>query len=248
MDAYQYALKVFRLHMQRAFDTETVAGKTILEIGPGDSVASAIIGRAYGASQIILVDAGHYASESMGFYRELADLMRSHGLAAPQLSFARGLSDVLSCCHAKYFAAGVESFRGIETRSVDYIWSHSVLEHVPKVDVQRLLQECKRVLRANGVMSHNIDFQDHINHSLNSLRFSEAVWESPLMRNSGFYTNRIRAGEMHDMVRSAGFTILQEGFGQWPTLPLSRDKLDASFKNLTDEDLLIRTSHFLARA
>lgn len=46
MDTAQYALGVFSSHVQRAGLGGGLAGKTVLELGPGDSVATALIAKA----------------------------------------------------------------------------------------------------------------------------------------------------------------------------------------------------------
>lgn len=247
MDDPGYALKIFRLHQNRAFDDPSLMGKTILEIGPGDSLASAVIGRAYGADTILLVDVGDFADHDLAPYRAIAERLRAEGLPAPDLGTVRDFDAFLECCHARYLTDGLRSLAAIPPHCVDYIWSHSVLEHVRKSEVEETFRQFRRILRPDGRMSHNVDFQDHLAHSLNSLRFPERVWESDFMRSAGFYTNRIRAKQMHQAVREAGFAITDENFGRWPALPLPRRKLDAAFQALDEDDLRIRTSSFCAQ-
>src|SRR3954451_4881125 len=65
MDRSDYVLRVFRQHFAQAGDfndREFVA----LEIGPGDSISSALVARAHGATQVHLVDAGMYATQDIG--------------------------------------------------------------------------------------------------------------------------------------------------------------------------------------
>ncbi|WP_309630369.1 methyltransferase domain-containing protein [Brevundimonas sp.] len=247
MDRPDYALKIFDLHILRAIPDGRLDGKTVLEIGPGDSLASAVTARAHGAAEALLVDAGAYASRDVDLYRAMAAALEARGLPPPDLSDAATLEDVLAHCSARYLTTGVDAFADMPDASVDLIWSHSVLEHIPLKQLPHLFGEMRRVLKPEGLISHNIDFQDHLAHGLNSLRFSEAAWESPTMANAGFYTNRVRAGAMHAMVREAGFEILQEDFGRWPAPPIARRDLDPAFRDLSDDELRIATSHLLAR-
>ena len=92
----------------------------------------------------------------------------------------------------------------IEDNSIDYIFSHSVMEHIRKYELDSLIREMFRVLKPNGVISHNINYKDHLGESLNNLRFSEKLWESNLFANSGFYTNRVPALEMHNLFKRNG--------------------------------------------
>jgi SAM-dependent methyltransferase len=247
MDQHKYAIKIFDLHTRRAFPDGRLDGKIVLEIGPGDSLASAVSACAYGAAETLLVDAGAFASRDVALYRAMADLLAEKGCAAPALGDALTMEDVLARCSARYLTQGVKSFAELPDGSVDFIWSHSVLEHIPLNELPLLMREMRRVLKPDGCMSHNIDYQDHLSHALNSLRFSQDFWESPLMSNAGFYTNRVRGLTMHTMMREAGFELTEEGFGRWPKLPTPRVSMAPEFRDLEEDELLIRTSHVLAK-
>jgi SAM-dependent methyltransferase len=248
MDSADYPLKIFRLHVERAHPQGLPPGSVILELGPGDSIASAIIGYAYGARRTHLVDVGDFASKNVEFYRSLAADMKKKGLDVPDLSSAATFDDVLRACRAEYLTQGISSLRQIPSGSVDFIWSHSVLEHVRKHELEAVLREFKRIMKPGSLSSHNIDFQDHLGGALNNLRFSEKLWESPFFAGSGFYTNRIPAVTMHGMFSAAGFEIRQEAFGKWPELPTPRASMHADFQRYGDDDLINRTSHVLLKA
>ena len=167
---------------------------------------------------------------------------------APDFSMAASFEDILRICNAEYLTNGVSSLRQIASGSIDFVWSHSVLEHVRKNELGTVLQELKRILKPGSLSSHNIDFQDHLDGALNNLRFSERVWESSLFSKSGFYTNRIPAVTMHCMFKAAGFEIKEEAFGRWSSLPTPRPSMHADFQQYRDEDLCNRTSHVLLKA
>jgi SAM-dependent methyltransferase len=247
MDRGDYALKIFRLHVQRAFPAGLPQGACVLEMGPGDSIASALIAAGHGAGQVWLVDAGDFASKDVALYRALAADLARQGIAVPDLSACASFDDVLAACRARYLTAGLASFGQIADGSVDMIWSHSVLEHVRKAELEATLASMHRVLRPGGQASHNVDYQDHLDRALNNLRFAARLWESPLLAESGIYTNRVPAVVMHRLFRQAGFELLQENFGCWPTLPTPRRAMAAEFAAYTDQDLLQRTSHALLR-
>jgi SAM-dependent methyltransferase len=247
MDAAYYSTKIFKLHTERAYPEGLPCGAVILEIGPGDSIASAVIAKAHGVARSYLVDVGSFAIDDVGFYQMLAVSLKQRGLLSPDLSQATSFEDVLQQCNAEYMTNGLLSLKSIPSGSIDLIWSHSVLEHVRKHELADVLKELKRILKPNGFASHNIDFQDHLAGALNNLRFSESMWESPLFSRSGFYTNRIPAFTMHRMFRDVGFNIEREEFGQWPQLPTPRGALHSDFKIYRDDELMNRTSHVLLR-
>lgn len=248
MDTADYPVKIFNLHVNRAFPQGMPPGLVVLELGPGDSIASALLGFASGVRHTYLVDAGNFARKDVTFYRFLAADMASRGLPMPDIATARSFQDILKLCNAEYLTEGVSGLRHIPSASVDFVWSHSVLEHVRKHELATLLVELRRILKPGALASHNIDFQDHLDAALNNLRFSEHCWESPLFANSGFYTNRIPAVRMHAMFKEAGFEILREAYGKWPVLPTPRVAMQPEFQAFRDEDLINRTSHVLLRS
>ena len=136
----------------------------------------------------------------------------------------RSFEDLLQFYNGTYLKFGLKSLERIEDNSIDYIFSHSVMEHIRKYELDSLIREMFRVLKPNGVISHNINYKDHLGESLNNLRFSEKLWESNLFANSGFYTNRVPALEMHNLFKKNGFDLVKEYFGQWENLPLKENQ------------------------
>jgi len=247
MDSTDYPVKIFNLHLKRAFPDGLPSDAVMLELGPGDSLASALLGYASGASMTYLVDVGSFARKDVAFYQTLAADLSNRGLQCPDLSDALTFNDILQASNASYLANGLSSLRMIPSESIDFVWSHSVLEHVRKDELPEVLFELHRILKPGGLSSHNIDYQDHLAYSLNNLRFSEKLWESNFFAKSGFYTNRVPAIRLHRMLQEAGFKILHEEFGKWDKLPVLRRTLHSDFTKFTDEELCNRTSHVLLK-
>ena len=217
----------------------------ILELGPGDSIASAIIGFSYGASCTFLVDVDYYVTKNLNFYRKLISTLKSKGFRTPDISEAKSVEDLLKSCNGIYLTKGLSSLKSIESNSINFVWSHSVLEHIRKYQFFEIQRELKRLLKPSGKASHNIDFQDHLDYGLNNLRFSEKIWESKLFANSGFYTNRLPAVEIHRLFKNKGFKLINENFGKWDKLPIKRNKVNNIFNQFSDRELAISTSSFL---
>jgi hypothetical protein len=247
MDSYEYPVKIFNLHVNRAYPDGLPDNSVILELGPGDSIASALLGYANKVKLTYIVDVSDFARKDTKFYKTFSEELKQRGLELPNLSTAHDINDILSKCNAKYLTDGLASLKRIPSHSIDFIWSHSVLEHVRKNEIDELLVELHRVLKPNSMSSHNIDYQDHLDFSLNNLRFSEKLWESSFFANSGFYTNRIPAVILHDKFQHSGFKIIHQGFGKWPRLPISRNALSSDFRKYTDEELINRTSSVLLK-
>lgn len=246
MDKIVYVKNVFNHHVAKAGLEGALAGKTILEIGPGDSVAVALLAACHGA-KCILLDDGAFASKDITVYQKLALDLSECGFSPPILSSAATLLDVLEACGAIYLTDGLTSFSDIETGTVDFIFSQAVLEHVRKHEFAETMRECHRVLSPTGVVSHQVDLKDHLSGSLNNLRFTEKIWESNFFVNSGFYTNRIRYSEMLNFCKDAGFSIEVLDTTRWDKLPIKRSALHIDFNKLTDEELTVNVFDVLLR-
>ena len=245
METTAYALKIFRLHEKECWREGLPPDFTALELGCGDSVASALIAAGRGARKTWLVDTGPYASRDIALYKNMAQELKAEGVPAPDISQAGSLKDILTACRAEYVTRGLESLRAIPSESVDFVWSHSVLEHVRKRKCLDTMKELRRVLKKTGRASHNVNLQDHLGYALNNLRFSESLWESDFFAGAGFYTNRLRYRQMLDLMRQAGFSVLSEDSGRWDKIPTPRERMAAPFRNLPEDELLIRTCHIV---
>jgi SAM-dependent methyltransferase len=238
MDSSEYALRIFNSHTEKTGLSNALRDKTVLEIGPGDSIATAIIASAHGACAI-LVDAGAFVRSDIAPYIELVRVLSKQNLFPPDLSECLTINDILDRCGARYMTEGLRSLAQIESESVDLIFSQAVLEHVSKREFRETMQECRRILRPTGICSHQVDLRDHLDGALNNLRFSEWIWESDFFAKSGFYTNRIRYSQMLDLFDQAGYKTKITKLQKWDVLPTPRAKLDESFRRLPEDDLLV---------
>jgi SAM-dependent methyltransferase len=239
MERPEYALRIFRRH----FDAAGLAGKAEgfvgLELGPGDSLCSALIAKTFGGSRTFLVDVESCATTDLSVYRRMEAHLRQLGMYPPNLDHCRTMDEVAEVCGAEYMTEGLDSLRKIPSASVDFVWSNAVLPYVRRNQFVLTLQELRRVQRQGGVASHTIPIKDIIGGKLNDLRFGAGIWESPLMANSRFYTNRLRYLELLRLFREAGFEpeVVREIC--WKTLPIPRRKMAKEFAQLSEEDLQV---------
>lgn len=243
MDNSEYSISVFQSHIISSRYGSDINGKVILELGPGDSISTAIIAASYGA-KAILIDVGNYVKEDLETYLKLVKSLQSKGFNPPNIENCKTIQDILSVCKAKYYTDGVYSLQKIPSDSVDLIFSQAVLEHIWKQEFFPMMSECKRILFQNGVASHRVDLRDHLGGALNSLRFSERIWESKFFIRSGFYTNRIRFNQMDQIFKRAGFVVNYPKIDKWDILPTPISKMDQTFQKLSD-DLLISGFHVI---
>jgi len=243
-----YAYGVFRQHFDASAFPRKAGGFVALEIGPGDSLLSTVIAAAFGASKCYLVDTGNYAITRVAPYREVVRLLSSYGLAPPDLAGAQDLGDILRRCNATYLIEGLASLRELPSHSIDFAWSHAVLEHIRHREFAAGVHELRRVLVPDGCVSHQVDLKDHLGGGLNNLRFPSRWWEAEWLAHSGFYTNRLRFSEMMRVFAAEGFSVESLVTGRFESLPLPRASLAREFRNLSHEDLMVSDFHAVLRA
>jgi SAM-dependent methyltransferase len=236
-----YAIAVFEHHY--GLVGSPAEGFTFLELGPGDSLASAPIGRAFGAARGWLVDAGAYASRDIRIYRRLIDTLaeRHEQFDAGALQAAKGIETLLQVCNARYLEEGLASLREIPDGTCDFTFSQAVLEHLPRDEFAATLAELYRILKPGAMSSHQIDFRDHLGGGLDNLRFSERLWEAPwFAQRSGFYTNRLRHGDMDRAFRAAGFEVEWITVNRYDAPPIEHRHLAPQFRDMDAAELCIK--------
>jgi SAM-dependent methyltransferase len=239
MDQATYVLKNFNEYCSIAnLNQKDLKGKTLLELGPGDSIATALVAASYGA-KTILVDVGHYAVNDTKVYQTLANELRLKGINAPNINSAQTLDEVLKICNAEYLTNGLDSLYKIKNNSVDLIVSQAVLEHIRKDKFLSVIQETKRVMNKKGNSVHTVDLKDHLSKALNNLRFQNSFWESKFISSSGFYTNRIRYSQMLQIFEDAGFLNKIINKNVWEEIPTSKKYIAHPFNLLTDDELCV---------
>lgn len=246
MNRPEYALQVVMSHLGRVGWT-TLGGKTVLELGPGDSLASAVIARALGSQQVYLVDAGDFAAAEPTIYVELQRYLESQGLQPPDLAACSTRDEMLTACRAEYITSGLKGLRRVPSMSVDLVFSQAVLEHIRLAEFDETHREVRRVLRSDGLASHQVDLKDHLGGALNSLRFSAATWEAEWMVSSGFYTNRLRYSQVVAAMTRAGLLPETTDIQRWDALPTARTKLAPPFRSMSDNELRVQQFDCVAR-
>jgi SAM-dependent methyltransferase len=247
MDEPAYAYGVYKKHFDQVQSRRILDRFVGLELGPGDSLFSAMVAHAFGASAYHLVDVAAFAHDDLKRYRAMADFLMGQGLPTLDAEDLTSIKTILAVCRATYGTSGLTSLRAIPDKSVDFVWSNSVLQHVRRAEFLETMRQLRRVLRADGISSHWMDLRDCLGGALNNLRFRESVWESPFMAGSGFYTNRIRYSEMLTLFKEAGFESEVINLKRWDRLPTSRSKLDDRFRGLPEDELCVRGFHVILR-
>jgi hypothetical protein len=245
MSQEHYAEKIFYLHFKNFPEKSRPENFTLLELGPGDSLLSGLFSYINGCKQTYLIDTGNFSDCSLNLYKHILKKSAKSSLDdLPEFETTTEMCEQLSII---YLTDGLDSLGTIEDNSVDFIFSHSVMEHVRKAEISETLKELYRMQAYGGYSSHNIDYQDHLGGNINNLRFSESLWESEFFAQSGFYTNRINAPDMHENFRKAGFKIIDENFGNWGTRKLDVRKIHKDMFQPAIETKLFPTSSILLK-
>jgi len=247
MDDPETAFRVFHMHC-RAAGFEGCTGYTVLELGPGDSMLTALFAASAGAGRTILLDQTSLAAVRLDLFAAAEAMLARRGLPAPAAADAGSVPEALSRLNCSYLVDGLASLRAIPDASVDFIFSNAVIEHVRKRDFSETARELYRIMKPDGVGSHWIDYRDHLDMKLNNLRFSEPVWESDFMVNSGFYTNRLPAFAIRGLFEQAGFAVELRDADLWSGgLPTPQNVMSEPFASMTPDQLMVMTNWLLLR-
>lgn len=236
MNEPEYAYQVFIQHFNRFQSPKQ--DFISLELGPGDSLFSALISKAFGGSKTYLVDVGDFADKNIKTYQAMAQFLKDKNLPVEDIEKCQSLTDILELCSANYLTSGLASLKNIPDSSVDFIWSHGVLELIRRSELLETLKELRRIIKPNGICSHLIPLVDSLGE-LNSLRFSQDIWESDFMFDSGFYANRLRYSQLLELFKIAGFATEVVQVRQWEALPTPKSKLSKEFSSISEEELSI---------
>jgi SAM-dependent methyltransferase len=247
MDSPESAFGIFKRHLEETGLT-TLKECTVLELGPGNGLLTALYARSFGAKRTWLIDAGPLASNDVRLFVEAERVLSTLNLTVPHVGRAPSMEIALGQLNTTYLTEGLASLQTVPDETIDFMFSNAVLEHVRRSEFAKTVREMRRVLKPNGVASHQIDFRDHLQNGLNNLRFHERIWESEFMASSGFYTNRLNWPAMERLFREAGFYVELRSFDTWPKgLPTRQRSMALPFKNMPPDELMVMGAHAIAR-
>ncbi len=160
----EYCLKAFETFIGTKSNLKE---KQIVEIGPGDSINTAIIASALGAKRTYLIDKGSFAVKKMSTYHDMYKLLIKLGLHTKEIFFTN-FEEMLENVNAEYLTQGIADMSKIENNSIDLIFSNAVLEHIDRNEISQLMFETHRVLKLGCTAQHFSDkqfgFERNANH------------------------------------------------------------------------------------
>ena len=252
----EYSKAVFEKYcryMAKKDMSTTLNNKTIVELGPGDSMATAFFFLAYGAKRVVCFDR----------FKLLQNTAKNTLIAQQVLSILpeqqrQHLQTILSFDDQKqvrwnpirlqYLHNRNENIT-LENGSIDIIVSNAVLEHVQNLDV--LFSHMYRILKPEGIMVHAADLKSHDLHHTTELDFLTVPdWLWWLMTFYRGAPNRKRWSHYKNLLDVHGFE--RTFFKVTSTLPAEsirtlRLKYPEHAKQFSDEDLSCGGFLFAAR-
>ena len=214
-----------------------------LEFGAGYALAHPLALRMQGAREVYALDLHRNAH---------LDLV-NHAIA--YLRCGGPVSDLGDDLWAKYriryMAPADMRATGLPAATFDCITSVTTMEHIPATDLPVILGECRRLLKAGGVMPHMIDYTDHYAQGTDAslfhfLTLPDAAWAR---QNTGIlYMNRLRPAEMRSLFAAAGFSIVGEQPKMRPADPAIVANLAPRFRGLPDAELFTEYELLVAKA
>lgn len=254
---FQAAIEIWRHCLSQGLDP---VGRSFLELGTGHAPNVPIALWLMGAGRVVTVDLNRYLereliAHTLAYLRAHREQVESSfgGLLRPErLDALRTVDDVLS--NIRYLAPCDAGATGFAPGSIDVHCSFTVLEHIPRDGLRRLLSEGRRLLRPGGLFVHRIDYSDHFSHGdgrlspINFLRFSERQWRL-LGGNRFMYCNRLRHPDFVTLFREAGLdVVVQDALrDERVRRDLESLPLHADFRSLPREVLEITGSWIVAR-
>jgi predicted SAM-dependent methyltransferase len=250
MDSFDYAWGVLKGHVKQ-MSSERKNLWYGLELGPGDGILSALLAPALGCTGLSLLDSGDYADKDINKYKRQINghKQKFHQYSLPDYSNCLSTDEMLESAGGSYYTKGLASLKILKDNSFDIIYSQAVLEHVRRNEFSETMQHCRRLLKSDGVMSHVVDFKDHLGGNLNNLRFSSSLWEQEWFAvKSNFYTNRLRFSEIVKICEESGFEVKVVYISHYDTIPIKRNLLSKEFTHLSDEDLSVSETHLVMQS
>lgn len=213
--------------------------RAVLELGPGDSFAGALVSAAHGVERIYIVDVGDFATVDVEMYRSLVESLNEVSKGFSSRVNLTSRAEMLKSINATYHTGGLKDLAEIPEATIELSYSLKVLEHVRRDDFRRLIGLIAKASATPSLGRHIVDLHDHLGCRLNNLRFSPRFWEHKIVSNSGFYTNRLRFSEITGIAQDAGLSVTIPQALVWPQSPTDRTNMHPMFKGFGDDHLKV---------
>lgn len=241
-------------HMFHLADHPSLEGKVCMEIGSGWILSHALVCHLLGASKVLCTDVEAIVRPS---YIPIAVRSAVHYIVRDVLSPFAEHADIRArlqhLASLEHFDLQVLAGLGIEYvapvdlaqrplgREVDFIYSLSVLEHVPVDDIAPLLANLVQDLSVGGTMVHAIHLEDHRDIQNQPFPFLAEDGKGYGRREQTVHGNRIRRSRWRrhfDALEAFDWRFIYQFSRRDKPLP---SHIDAAVEHEGEDDL--RISH-----
>lgn len=238
------------LHLSGFANKYPIRDKVCVELGSGWVLSHSLVLYLLGAKRVITTDVQRIADLStlfqsinlstLSIIRDVLSPFEDHNLIRERLNNLVAIKsfsiDVLNGLGIEYIAPIDLTINLLNTK-FDFVYSNSVLEHVPVDDVLPLLNNVASNLSNSGNMIHSIHLEDHKNMDspFDFLSEPSQKFSIEVQNNRG---NRIRCSQWNDIfsqVKNIDYKFIY----QWSRLDKKLPIVDPSIKYQNIEDLKI---------
>jgi SAM-dependent methyltransferase len=217
-------------------------GKRVLEYGPGDVPAVALLMLAHGAQEAICVDRFALVSlsaKNIGVLRRLIERLPAPARSRAEDCFqARGEPESGFREERLHYIVQPSGLSGLRD-AADLVISRAVLEHVN--DLSSTFEDLHAVLRADGIAVQKVDLRSHGLHRSNPLDFlTWPIWLWSLMYSGKGVPNRWRVDRYRRDLGEQALKVLHLApttLAEPRDVAAVRPHLAEPFRDLSDEDL-----------
>lgn len=237
-DCEQLRRYAFGLILDNPAIQPLIPGAHVLEIGPGDHLATGLAFLAYGAASYTALDrfAGDYRSTSARAWYALVRSQWAHYF--PARAWPEGLNDFPDLARVHYIDAAIEDIERLPSGAYDLVVSQAVGEHVQSID--DFAHGTARLLHRSGVALHNVDFSCHgffPDEPLRFLTIPAPIWH--LMGSHRGLPNRKRMHDFETAFSAAGLTA------QVLSRSMMQTRIPQGLGGLPQDSLLTHWASFL---
>jgi hypothetical protein len=257
-----YAWRVFEKHCTRLRESGFERATSILEIGPGRNLGTALLFFCLNSSQsresvnVVCWDVyKNAAPEAPDFWPRLAkQLLNAKPSSLDCLSAAEfeALAGVLGSVAAgrppeiDYRVTSLQNLAAQRGR-FDLVYSHAAIEHVWFID--EFWCKISALTSTLGWHSHRIDLADHGRRDSNYIEMLEwsgwAYWAT--QRFVPGATNRWRGSDHRRKLVDLGLTVMTFSTELRESLPISKSKLSNPYRTMDDTELRCTAVDVVAR-
>jgi len=249
-------LKQFEFYIQN-ISWDYLRDKTVMEIGPGDTIAHGLFFLAAGAKQYVAVDRFMGELDTpwckkiyMEFLKKAPQQVKDgikylelQPVDYPWFDFLDNGEQQI-----RIIRQSIEDIDPGDVGKVDIIISFNVVEHLS--DTQTAFQNMAHMLRPDGLMVHRVDYGPHGWNSypnpLTFLTIQKSLWS--LMGSNRGYPNRVRHFQILSQLENCGFQNVERVTGLFETKAIDtiRAFLLEELRDLSEEKLNVRDAEIVS--